>query len=90
MEDDCVTGWRWLQTTAPAASAHRVSNITNNEKYIVKKHYCQSYYVHVITDLLVIIFGSVGYIVIIIKIMLITSTLIHLHYSTAYIVSPHA
>lgn len=27
-EDACATGWRWLQTTAPAASAHRVGNIS--------------------------------------------------------------
>lgn len=27
-EGGCVTGWRWLQTTAPAASAHRVGTIS--------------------------------------------------------------
>lgn len=28
MEAGCATGWRWLQTTALAASAHRVGNIS--------------------------------------------------------------
>ncbi|TDH02271.1 hypothetical protein EPR50_G00171390 [Perca flavescens] len=26
MEDGCVMGWHWLQTTAPAASAHRIES----------------------------------------------------------------
>lgn len=82
MEDDCVTVWRWPQKTAPAASAHRVGNSNNNEKLISNITVSPLVFGdYVIMDLLFIIFGSVGYIMIIITIMLITSTLIHLHYS---------
>lgn len=43
MEDDCVTGWHWWRTTAPAASAQRVGDIItlwHKDKQIVHHHYC--------------------------------------------------
>lgn len=37
MVDGCVTGWRWLPTTAPAASAHKVGNITTSLHILTKR-----------------------------------------------------
>lgn len=69
MGDGCVTGWRWLQTTAQAASVHRVGN-TKSTLHWLKRRKREWFSIItvspivftdcVIIDLLFIIFGSVG------------------------------
>lgn len=59
-----MTAWRSPPTTARAASAHRVGNITaspqrlDDEKWIVERHYCQCSGDCVTVDLVLIIFDS--------------------------------
>lgn len=84
MVDVCVTGWHWQQTTAPVACAHRVGNNYKRKRFSVISVSPVVFRDFVIIDLLMIIFGSMGNIVITIIIVFITSTVIHLHYS-----SPH-
>lgn len=83
MEDGCVTGWQWRQTTAPAASAHRVGDVGLLSPLVwqLEKDCLASSLSGpscsgdcVIIDRLFIISGSVGKITIVIRIVLITGT----------------